>query len=868
MMKNRKIFLLFSFILLFFLILASKFVLASDSLGIEAVDNTIVLESTDPRSIIVKIINVALGFLAIIAVSLAIFGGFLWMTSEGNEEKVSKAKRVLKNALIGLIIVLSAWGIVTFIFRSLFSDGQSNNGNISPGQAFFQNGLGAIGACSLESVYPAPRQKAVPRNTMIMATFKEEVSSSTISTSSVIICEEGDFDVDKKTCSQSTGFSVNTLDNKIFTFTPSNYLGNENSFTNYIVYFTNDILVVDESRSIFDNCSGNYFLWDFEVSNVLDLTPPKINSIFPQPDNLKDSLSIISATPATASISFLTNNFNTYQPASVVSVTPLPGSVPANVSILGTYNGNYTSFEVVVDSNGNKAQLFGKDSSSGNISLGVFDIIPVSNVFDFTGYFKLIPSNITNPSVIAGNSWDVEVSKKVESDYVILNSLMYNFTNGNNSGSNIKIGASVTETATNLVNAINTLDSSIEAVLSTTAGVINLTNKIAGLNGNLFSVSSSDSNKIVIQPFSGGANSVESVNINDKKDKPMNSIIQINFNEAINPLRVSGESYEIFDTIRIVNNSASAKDNGEVCSQGGDCRSLKCNNSSCVGNFLSGRFQISSDYKTVEFKSDNLCGVNACGEDIYCLPSDSNLKVEIEASNLFNCSGDNSNCSNKSPFSTCTNNICTDSNGKFYSLADINANSGVVDASFNSFDGNSDGYSNGPASFYYKNSVVPGSGDNLSWSFWINDKIESDPPQITSIFPGIDDVNIDLWAPVKIGFNKLMMASTLRTGEIIMNNGIGDVAHRLINLLSGQLVGYWIGAENIDDTPLDGEPDKTNAYINHAQFFEGASYFPQIGSGVKDIYQNCFKPSVGLNCSATAQEPYCCNGVPSVNPCD
>ena len=69
---------------------------------------------------------------------------------------------------------------------------------------------------------------------------------------------------------------------------------------------------------------------------------------------------------------------------------------------------------------------------------------------------------------------------------------------------------------------------------------------------------------------------------------------------------------------------------------------------------------------------------------------------------------------------------------------------------------------------------------------------------------------------------------------------------------------------------LDGEPDKTSAFIEHARFFEGSDYKPQIGSGVKDIYQNCFKPSAGLNCNAILNPvyPYCCNGVQSSSSCN
>lgn len=865
-MKNKKIFLFFSFIFLAVFLFSVKFVLAGNILGVEEVDSSIVLKATDPRTIAAQIINVLLGLLAIMAVSLVIYGGFVWMTSEGNEEKVSQAKRILKNGVIGLIIILAAWGIVTFIFRSLFPDNQSGSSGITPGQVFFQQGLGAIGACSLESVYPEPRQKNVPRNTMIMATFKEEVASTTVNSDNVIICPEDSFDAVSMDCSQPERFSFSTNDNKIFVFIPENHLGNENSATNYIVYFSSNILIKDGSRSIFGNCSNSYFLWDFEVSNVLDLTPPKISSIFPQPDNFKDTSTTINAVSATGSFTVL-DVPNYYQPATISTTNGSVTNATAAGTINPNYNGAYTDFNVVIAA-GDKALL-----SSGGNQLGAFDVVNKKSV-SFTNYFSLSFSE----DVSAGNSWDITVIKMIPADTISVGEYVYTFVNSTTTGFYIKVdnitSNDYAELATRIKQALNS-NPYINIENNGNTAIVSMSAKVAGSGGNGITLASSNTNKISFQPFSGGINSAETITVNDKKDKPMNSIIQINFNEAINPLMVSGDSTEVSNTIKIVNSNSNTKFNGDSCSKNSDCASWNCTSGQCVGNFLSGKFQISSNYKTVEFKSDQLCGVNACGEDIYCLPPDSHLRVNIIAPLLFDCGGNNNLCSNKSPFSTCESHsinnssyyICTNSDDKFYPLSRATATSGVMDAAANSFDGNGNGYSEGPKSFYYKNTPTD-NGDNFNWSFWINNKIETDPPQINLISPTIGATSTDLWLPIKIGFNKLMMASTLRTGELTMSGKSGNIQHRLINLFSGQLVGYWIGSENVDTSPLDGEPDETNAYINHAQFYEGAGYSAQVGSGVKDIYQNCFKPSVGLSCSATASAPYCCDGVATSSPCN
>jgi hypothetical protein len=68
-----------------------------------------------------SLINVALGLLGVIAIVIVLAGGFLWMVAGGNEEKVSKAKRLLIAGVIGLAIILSAYAISSFVLSSLIS---------------------------------------------------------------------------------------------------------------------------------------------------------------------------------------------------------------------------------------------------------------------------------------------------------------------------------------------------------------------------------------------------------------------------------------------------------------------------------------------------------------------------------------------------------------------------------------------------------------------------------------------------------------------------------------------------------------------------------------------------------------------------
>ena len=56
-------------------------------------------------------VNTILGLLGVIFVILTIYGGGRWMTAQGNEEEVQAAQKIIKNSIIGLIIIVSAYAI-------------------------------------------------------------------------------------------------------------------------------------------------------------------------------------------------------------------------------------------------------------------------------------------------------------------------------------------------------------------------------------------------------------------------------------------------------------------------------------------------------------------------------------------------------------------------------------------------------------------------------------------------------------------------------------------------------------------------------------------------------------------------------------
>lgn len=288
-----------------------------------------------------------------------------------------------------------------------------------------------------------------------------------------------------------------------------------------------------------------------------------------------------------------------------------------------------------------------------------------------------------------------------------------------------------------------------------------------------------------------------------------NIVIQMNFSEAIDPISASGIAEVIDDVL-------SGFTNIEVKS--GDLA-------------LPGSFSISNGYKTVEFMTNDFCGVNSCGGDVYCLPPNAEITTLIKAATL----------------------SATPPTAEF-------PYDGIVDLAGNSFDGNGDGIAFGPPN------------DNASSTFRTNNTIDLTPPKIILIYPNINQGGVALDDDVFIIFDKVMSATTLNNNNIALQSEITPP--------SKEVYKYWffISSENLNQNnePTLDEPSRTKVEIKHSPFAPSTDlvrfdYFPSASSTIKDLMQNCYFPGVGPSvggvCEATADAPYCCNGVPSRNKC-
>lgn len=74
-----------------------------------------------------KIIKGSLTIVGTIFLGLMIYGGFLWMTARGEESQITKGKDTITAALIGIVVILSAYAITNVVQNRLIDNPANNN---------------------------------------------------------------------------------------------------------------------------------------------------------------------------------------------------------------------------------------------------------------------------------------------------------------------------------------------------------------------------------------------------------------------------------------------------------------------------------------------------------------------------------------------------------------------------------------------------------------------------------------------------------------------------------------------------------------------------------------------------------------------
>ena len=113
--------------LMLLVLMAPIMVAAQSNFGNEIIENINVPNTnSDLPGVVISIINIVLGLLALIAVIIVLIGGFEWMTAGGNEETITKAKKIIGSAMIGLLVILFAYAITVLVFNVVLSGGTTS----------------------------------------------------------------------------------------------------------------------------------------------------------------------------------------------------------------------------------------------------------------------------------------------------------------------------------------------------------------------------------------------------------------------------------------------------------------------------------------------------------------------------------------------------------------------------------------------------------------------------------------------------------------------------------------------------------------------------------------------------------------------
>lgn len=312
--------------------------------------------ATDLVTIVGRIINIALGFVGIVFLVLMLWAGYQYMTAAGDAEKVKKAVGTIKNSIIGLIVIVSAWAITSFILGFFAGQGGGviGGGGTQPLAPFTVSpGAACLGRGIIDMHLPDRNATEVPRNTPVIVTFKQAIKPESMMADWTLAASntQAEWKLNDKNViiyktkeGETTALNGDavkvryTKDLKTWVFKPVEYLGSQAASTNYTVILKggkSGIMLADNTPAI--TCSPtNQYAWQFEVSTVVDLVPPTVVSVIPPPSpppyarNIVVQINFSKAVDPTSAQGATADGFQNIEtlaaPINTTNFTPVAGS--------------------------------------------------------------------------------------------------------------------------------------------------------------------------------------------------------------------------------------------------------------------------------------------------------------------------------------------------------------------------------------------------------------------------------------------------------------------------------------------------------------------------------------------------------------
>ncbi len=243
------------------------------------------VEVDDIRLIVLRIFQIFWVLVGIACAALGGYGIYLYRTASGDEEEQQQGKRFMLIGAIGVVVVIALTIILANIYGSMSKRpaGEVGGAEVEFPSQFFSEMLGVGG--KITEHFPSRDAKNIPRNARIAITFKESVRIESIRDDAKKL--KTDVIRIQQVFPQVAGTMVNAAasvdtnsDHTIITIAPEQLLGEKNKKSTYAITITNAVQN-EKGEKIFSTNSG--YSWQFEVSGLVDNTPPQIESAQPLP---------------------------------------------------------------------------------------------------------------------------------------------------------------------------------------------------------------------------------------------------------------------------------------------------------------------------------------------------------------------------------------------------------------------------------------------------------------------------------------------------------------------------------------------------------------------------------------------------------
>ena len=271
------------------------------------------LTTADIKIVAGSIIQLFLGLLGLIALVIILIAGFKWMTSGGNEEKISEARKMLIAGIVGLIIILASYVITSFILESiqgaLNNNENENDQNCSVNVCYGCNRCTSAGdliydstclGCDssgsgfdFETTWYSPRSNNVSLCSMIQVKFNALIDQDYFNDSfEKLIQTPGEVELDQDLfhfyeCLDYSDDHCRHIGKDlaidILQFQISGKILQFNLGIDYQAdtYYVVDLPLNGIKQEGEDNYLGNGLSWTFKTGSETDNNPPKVINVFP-----------------------------------------------------------------------------------------------------------------------------------------------------------------------------------------------------------------------------------------------------------------------------------------------------------------------------------------------------------------------------------------------------------------------------------------------------------------------------------------------------------------------------------------------------------------------------------------------------------